>query len=62
MLTIKQGDSGGPVMQPINGRWYLVGVVSNGDKACSGKGIYTNVAYYVDWINMIVDTNMNDQK
>lgn len=31
-------------------RWSLVGVVSNGDAMCTGRGIYTNVSYYHDWI------------
>lgn len=44
------GDSGGPLMTYVNNRFVLTGIVSNGDSACSGKGIYTNVALYYDWI------------
>lgn len=44
------GDSGGPLMTYVNNRFVLTGIVSNGDSACSGKGIYTNVAIYYDWI------------
>lgn len=47
---IQQGDSGGPIMQYINNKWNLVGVVSNGDAMCTGKGIYTNISHYFDWI------------
>lgn len=46
------GDSGGPVMQlNEDKKWRLVGVVSNGDAACTGRGIYTNISFYYDWIN-----------
>ncbi|RNA11624.1 transmembrane protease serine 11D [Brachionus plicatilis] len=45
------GDSGGPVMQQDRSkRWQLVGVVSNGDSMCTGRGIYTNVSFYHKWI------------
>jgi len=37
-------------MQMIDNAWTLVGVVSNGDAMCTGKGIYTNVSHYLDWI------------
>jgi len=37
--------------------WTLVGIVSNGDAACTGRGIYTNVSFYQKWIsdNTIID-------
>lgn len=37
-------------MQQIDNRWVLTGIVSNGDALCSGKGVYTNVSFYYDWI------------
>eukprot|EP00079_Xenopus_tropicalis_P038919 XP_017952690.1 PREDICTED: transmembrane protease serine 9-like [Xenopus tropicalis] len=46
------GDVGGPLVCPKDGRWYLAGVVSGGD-GC-GKpnrpGIYTRVSSYIKWI------------
>ena len=44
------GDSGGPVMQLLDDSWSLVGIVSNGDAMCTGKGIYTNISFYLEWI------------
>ncbi|KXJ76329.1 hypothetical protein RP20_CCG009844 [Aedes albopictus] len=49
------GDSGSPLMfyQKEFGDWVLIGIVSQGAKACGQKdkpGIYTNVEYYLDWI------------
>ena len=44
------GDTGGPLVDSGN---YLVGVVSWGN-ACSDTGyigVYTEVSYFVDWIN-----------
>lgn len=48
-----QGDSGGPVV--LNGN--LVGIVSWGDGCARAgyPGVYTNVAYFLDWINQTVD-------
>lgn len=38
-------------MKQINNRWVIVGIVSFGDKECSGGGgVYTRVDYYYDWI------------
>lgn len=44
-----QGDSGGPLAQKLNGRFYVLGVVSFGI-GCSGNGLYTRVNAYLDWI------------
>ena len=51
MFDLLQADSGGPVMQLSKDRWVLAGIISTGDKICSGIGVYTNVSNYVDWIN-----------
>lgn len=46
-----QGDSGGPLMTVgENNRFVFTGVVSFGDQACSGRGVYTNISNYYDWI------------
>ena len=48
------GDSGGPATykDPINGRHYLVGLVSAGVGECGATpgSVYANVSYYLDWI------------
>ena len=55
---ICQGDSGGPGMFEIEGKTYIVGIVSSviyretsstADR-CRFKGQYINVQYYLDWI------------
>ncbi|CAG4953649.1 unnamed protein product [Parnassius apollo] len=51
------GDSGGPLMYPgrtpVGVRYVQRGIVSYGSKRCGVggfPGVYTNVAYYMDWI------------
>jgi len=47
-----QGDSGGPLVEIVNGKATLIGIVSGG-RGCAWPdypGIYTNVAYELDWI------------
>ncbi|XP_074596162.1 uncharacterized protein LOC141851321 [Brevipalpus obovatus] len=51
-----KGDSGGPmvVMNPVDRRWSLAGIVSSGAKNCGQRGkpgLYTNVGYFRDWID-----------
>jgi secreted trypsin-like serine protease len=51
-----QGDSGGPAIGYINGRKYLVGIISWG-VGCTNKkypGVYVNVAAYDGWIDATV--------
>ncbi len=44
-----QGDSGGPFIVKGGSGYYLAGITSSG-KGCKGKGIYTRVSAYEDWI------------
>lgn len=46
------GDSGGPLFQKINGRYYLVGIVSRGkyNWQIPMASVYTNVSTYYHWI------------
>ncbi|MFD5697520.1 S1 family peptidase [Streptomyces lasiicapitis] len=54
------GDSGGPQIQRVGGRWQLVGTTSgDGDaavdpKCAGGPGIYTSVAAYKGWIDKTI--------
>ncbi|KAF6215056.1 hypothetical protein GE061_009805 [Apolygus lucorum] len=46
------GDSGGPLMLPQSGKYYIIGIVSLG-LGCADvdyPGLYTKVPDYVDWI------------
>lgn len=47
------GDSGGPYVCRINGKWELHGVVSHGSGDCDAKKSYTvfaRVNHFKDWI------------
>lgn len=49
------GDSGGPLMQVLQGdygpRYYLSGIVSIGDPICgAGPAIYTRISSYLHFI------------
>uniref|UniRef100_A0A182Q1B6 Peptidase S1 domain-containing protein n=1 Tax=Anopheles farauti TaxID=69004 RepID=A0A182Q1B6_9DIPT len=51
------GDSGGSLMYREPDRWVQVGIVSFGAYNCGTPlpGVYTNVAYYIDWIQWAVE-------
>lgn len=56
--TACNGDSGGPLIQVINGKKMLVGLVSWGENGCKATmpNVYTRISTYVDWIK----TNMQN--
>lgn len=52
-----QGDSGGPLQIPANDsvEAKVIGIVSFGIGCASGfPGIYTRIAFYLDWIESLV--------
>ncbi|MEU6645780.1 serine protease [Saccharomonospora sp. NPDC046836] len=55
------GDSGGPQITPVDGRWRLLGITSrpgNQDTTCAtGPTIYTSAVAYTDWINEHVEAS-----
>lgn len=47
-----EGDSGGPLMYQENGkRWVVIGIVSWGKFCGEYPGVYTNVKYFLPWID-----------
>jgi hypothetical protein len=48
------GDSGGPVLDVVDGRWRLVAIASRGipgfGTECGHGGIYTHVGAFADWL------------
>ncbi|KFB34897.1 AGAP000573-PA-like protein [Anopheles sinensis] len=46
-----EGDSGGPLIMTVRGKFYLVGVISFGT-SCGGTipGIYSQISQHIDWI------------
>jgi len=44
------GDSGGPAINYVGNKPYVVGITSYGDKACKNYGVSTAVHDYYDWI------------
>ncbi|PRY19706.1 S1 family peptidase [Pseudosporangium ferrugineum] len=54
---ICSGDSGGPAMQKIRGRWQLVGGVSRATNGCgTGPAIFTDATYYRGWMYEVMRT------
>ncbi|KAG7158595.1 tryptase-like [Homarus americanus] len=50
------GDSGGPLIVKVGGRWEVLGITSYGYK-CAVKdvpGVYTRVSKYLTWINTFI--------
>jgi secreted trypsin-like serine protease len=45
------GDSGGPAMIEVNGKYFVWGTTSRGDSACAKDGIYTKITSYRGWID-----------
>lgn len=47
------GDSGGPLMLPLEKKYYIIGVVSYGKKCAEVgfPGVYTRVTRYIQWIS-----------
>jgi len=51
------GDSGGPFVCQINGRWELHGAVSHGSSRCASTqsySVYARIAYFRSWINSVM--------
>lgn len=50
------GDSGGPMVEKVDGKNLIVGIVSYGQKNCGQLGkafVYTKVSNYRNWINEV---------
>jgi len=45
-----QGDSGGILAANMDSKWTAIGIVSYGNKECTGEAAYTRVSNYLDWI------------
>ena len=58
-----QGDSGGPlVMFTTSNQWELVGLTSYGEGCArpTRAGVYTRVAYYLNWISSITNSSFTN--
>ena len=49
------GDSGGPLMCKVQGRWFLTGIISWGIGCQLNPGIYMDVSRYANWIKDTID-------
>lgn len=48
------GDSGGPQIKSVNGRWVLIGATSRGEEICGqDPSIYSDVPAHMDWIRKV---------
>lgn len=56
------GDSGGPCIYEIDGKWYQVGITSftTGDNACESNSGWTRVSSMMDFIEQHVSFNFYD--
>jgi hypothetical protein len=54
------GDSGGPALENVGGRWQLAGITSRGIPTtrgvCGGGGIYTSIGAIASWLEHEVNT------
>ena len=52
------GDSGGPVLELVNGEWLLAAITSRAlpgsGTACGGGGIYTDVGAIDEWLSQVI--------
>ncbi|HEX5741897.1 MAG TPA: serine protease [Pilimelia sp.] len=49
------GDSGGPQIKQVNGRWELIGVTSRGERICArNPSVYVSVSAHLDWVKQNV--------
>jgi secreted trypsin-like serine protease len=46
------GDSGGPMVVPVDSTYKLAGIVSWGSSSCSTYGAYTRVSTFESWISL----------
>lgn len=53
------GDSGGPLAQKVNGKFYVFGVVSWGrSQICNGPTAFMRVSHFLPWIKSVVGSNL----
>ncbi|KAK3914770.1 Coagulation factor IX, partial [Frankliniella fusca] len=54
--TTAQGDSGGGLVFQHDGRWYLQGIVSVGNRHVLTYNAFTKVSNFIGWINSVSST------